>query len=476
MPGALVVNRPESGDFAVKGRGFGHGVGMSQYGANGAAKSGLGYRRILSFYYPGTKPATVTNRLVRVGIGADTDGVLEVRSAPGLTVRSGALTKRLPSGPIRWRVRATADGCRLDGFRDGRWRPHRLTRDSATSPCPVTFSSPRHRVDLVLPSDTVRAYRGTLRAVRSDHATVRTVNRVRLESYLRSVVPTESPAWFRQAALRAQAVAARTYALRAVGGRGPVDVCDTTASQVYRGMGTVSAAGVLSRVEAAATDRAVARTAGRVLTYRGALATTMFSASNGGRTVAAGGHSYLPSRKDPYDAVDNPLHAWRATLPASVLEQRYGITRVERLQVVDRDGRGAWGGRVRHVLVEGADDRGRYRAAYLTGDALAATYPWPSWRNGLRGPFLTLPVNGADAPHLPAGSSRHPYGAYRPTRLEVGSVGSAVVVLQQALGVGADGYFGPRTRTAVVAFQQRHGLAATGVVDGSVWRALPPRG
>ncbi|HET8600831.1 MAG TPA: SpoIID/LytB domain-containing protein [Segeticoccus sp.] len=476
MPGATVVNRPAGGVFALEGRGWGHGIGLSQYGANGAAKAGLGYGRILSFYYPGTTLVSTPNRLLRVGISADTDGVLEVARTPGLAVRAGSVVKTLPTGPSRWRVRAGSAGCRLDGYRSGAWSAYRLVAGTATVPCPVTFSSGRTPVRLVLPGGTVRAYRGTLQAVRTSSTRVSTVNRVGLEAYLRSVVPSESPGWFRRAALRAQAVAARTFALRSVGRGGPYDVCDTTACQVYPGVGTVSASGVLTPVETAATDDAVAATAGRVLTYEGALALTMFSASNGGRTVAAPGYPYLPSKADPYDAVDDPLHAWTAQLPASVLEQRYGITKVQRLQVVDRDGQGAWGGRVRHVLIEGVDALGRYRSAYVTADALVASYPWPAYRNGLRGTFVNFAAGSADSPVLAAGSAKNPYAAYAGTTLQLWSVGSAVVVLQEALGVGADGYFGPMTRDAVLTFQRERGLPVTGVVDAAVWRVLPSVG
>jgi peptidoglycan hydrolase-like protein with peptidoglycan-binding domain len=56
--------------------------------------------------------------------------------------------------------------------------------------------------------------------------------------------------------------------------------------------------------------------------------------------------------------------------------------------------------------------------------------------------------------------------------VRIGSTGSAVTALQQALHIGADGVFGRQTRAAVVAFQSAHGLAADGVVGARTWAAL----
>jgi len=69
-----------------------------------------------------------------------------------------------------------------------------------------------------------------------------------------------------------------------------------------------------------------------------------------------------------------------------------------------------------------------------------------------------------------------PYTAYLSTVLRSGSRGEAVRVLQRALGgLAVDGAYGPRTVTAVKAFQKKHRLATTGVTDSKVWRALENR-
>src|SRR4051794_23583077 len=70
--------------ITIEGRGYGHGRGLSQWGARGAAGLGLGHEEILDFYYPGTTPVTQGDVPVRVLISADTDGVVEVVGEPGM--------------------------------------------------------------------------------------------------------------------------------------------------------------------------------------------------------------------------------------------------------------------------------------------------------------------------------------------------------------------------------------------------------
>src|SRR5215216_7289728 len=82
---------PRSGSFTISGAGWGHGWGMSQYGAYGAATKGLTWRQILAFYYQGTKLSQqASGYLIRVWITADNDGDLRVRPTAGLTLRDAS--------------------------------------------------------------------------------------------------------------------------------------------------------------------------------------------------------------------------------------------------------------------------------------------------------------------------------------------------------------------------------------------------
>ncbi|MCW2601698.1 MAG: hypothetical protein JWM02_3527 [Frankiales bacterium] len=88
------------------------------------------------------------------------------------------------------------------------------------------------------------------------------------------------------------------------------------------------------------------------------------------------------------------------------------------------------------------------------------------WSDGRRDYDITCPGVTGTAGH-PNVLTRH-----QSTRLAQGTKGAAVTALQHRLGATADGWFGPRTRAKVVAFQRSHTLPANGIVDRSVWRAL----
>ncbi|HET9779077.1 MAG TPA: hypothetical protein VFP81_07320, partial [Propionibacteriaceae bacterium] len=80
-----------SASFTIRGAGWGHGWGMSQYGAYGAARKGLTWKQILAFYYPGTRLSSMpAGAKIKVWITADNDSSLRVLPATGLTVRDTA--------------------------------------------------------------------------------------------------------------------------------------------------------------------------------------------------------------------------------------------------------------------------------------------------------------------------------------------------------------------------------------------------
>lgn len=322
-------------EFALTGRGWGHGKGMSQYGAKGAADAGLSHRQIAAFYYPGTRVGTAGGNL-RVLLTAATRQNLMVAHRSGLSVRSvrtGASYPLRHAGAVRWRIAPSADNAtsNVSVYRSGAWRLVRRI------PGQAEFVAPSLR--LYLP-DGSKVYRGRLRSSIA-HGQRDVVNVVGLESYLRGVVPLEMPASWHQQAVRAQAVAARSYAAyeRANSARGHFDVYDTTQSQVYGGVGA----------EVAQSDTAVAATRGEIRAYGGKPAFTQFSSSNGGWTVK-GSAPYLVAKADPYD----PVRTWRWTLTQAELRAAApGIGTATDVRVVARDGRGDWGGRAVTVLVTG---------------------------------------------------------------------------------------------------------------------------
>ncbi len=133
------------------------------------------------------------------------------------------------------------------------------------------------------------------------------------------------------------------------------DICDTTQCQVFTGPTSYSSGGTATAMWYASTTAAAADTAGQVLTYQGVVATTQYSASNGGWSTD-GGLPYLPARADPWDGAGpgDPVHSWQASLPVTALESAFpSVGTLQRLVVTSRDGNGEWGGRVLTVRLEG---------------------------------------------------------------------------------------------------------------------------
>lgn len=363
---------PVGKKIVVKGHGYGHGHGMSQYGAQGAALDGLAYKEIVDFYYPGTAWGKVTGK-VRVLISADTSDDVVVSPTAGLAVRD--LTDRsthvLPvrDGVTRWRLDVREGRTVVELYSD-RWR--RFTAPWARDLGGDAEFFANSPITLWTPSGSA-TYRGILRAASPSpgSASRDTVNIVSMDQYVMGVVPYEMPASWHPEAVKAQAVAARTYATwsRNQNFRRHYQICDTTSCQVYGGTGG----------EDPRSNAAVRATRRQILTYGGAPAFTQFSASSGGWT-SAGSVPYLPAQEDPYDAWDgNSVHAWSVTVDASQLERSYpSIGNLRRIWVTSRDGNGEWQGRVTELVLDGSNG-----AATITGDSFR-------WTFGLRSSWFSI--------------------------------------------------------------------------------------
>jgi SpoIID/LytB domain protein len=327
--------------------GWGHGRGMSQYGAQGAAKQGLDHTEILAFYYPGTKLDKLPkDDAIRVWITADTDGKVHVYAAAGLRVRdSKGKTFTLPTGKnyTKWRLsRSGAKTVLYHRNAKGTYVKYTNKKLKLDPKRQWAFENPKTGTVKLYLAGGNRTYRGTL-ALGFHEGGARTVNHVTMEDYLRSVVPSEMPAYWHAEALQAQSVAARSYAARYranLGGKKVYDVCNTTACQVYKG--TMS--------ENPATDKAVKATAGQVLTYKKQYAWTEFSSSNGGHSVA-GPNDYIVAQEDPYDFAMNQVVS--VTVKTSTIEKKYPSIGDLKSITLERDGNGRWGGRVTQVTLTG---------------------------------------------------------------------------------------------------------------------------
>jgi len=366
VPGSAAaagIRRPAGGVFHLRGKGLGHGRGLSQYGAQARAAAGQGYRRILRAYYPGTTLARGPAGTVKVRLLDAGGRRLRVHAERGLSA-----WWRGPAGAVHHRVLPT----RMSGCRVGLWRAHRqdtrLSIDARScgrwhtlvparrvhAGGPVSFLAADGMVALA-DFDRRIGYRGYLRATVA-RGVVQVTNVVGLDAYLRSVVAAEVPASWRPAALAAQAVAARSYARYAIvhAGRRGYDLVDSSAAQVYPGAVRYDRRWrVAARAEHPRTDAAVARTARQVLRWHGAVALAEFGSSNGGYT-ADGGLPYLRAGRDRFD----PAFGWTDTVRAARLQKAYpAIGRLQQLRLTRRAGSGSWGGRVDAVTLIGS--RGR---------------------------------------------------------------------------------------------------------------------
>jgi stage II sporulation protein D len=287
---SLVAIPPAAADagvsWVVHGHGFGHGVGMSAYGAYGYALHGKSYQFILGHYFTGTTLGALPGpRVVRV--------LLDISP-----------------GDVGFSAATSACGQTLDPARD--YEAHRsgntvVLRSSAgkrlASCGPRLRAAGKGRIAIA----GVGTYRGALETVPTESASgsLNVVNALAVDQYVKGVIPNESPPSWPAEELKAQAIASRSFALTAAVGGNGFDLYADTRSQVYKGLES----------EYSTSNAAATATRGQVVMYGGKIAETLFSACSGGHTESIqnifGGPAipYLQGVPDPYDG-ECPLHTW----------------------------------------------------------------------------------------------------------------------------------------------------------------------
>ena len=391
-----------STDLRLTGRGFGHGRGMGQWGSLGyAVNAGWSHDRILGHFYGGTTAgsiATVSPMSVRMmAVDGQATTVVQERGQLITSADDGQPGGRQPRAGIRVERVGPGTFRIYDGSScNGTWtpRPQTVQRQQIEIFPTVTSDDHTEMLQLCEPRAT-RWLRGNLVAIDAENSQ-RTVNHLPMEQYLRGVVPAESPASWADAgggaganALRAQAVAARSYA-ESEGRWSYAKTCDTTSCQVYKGRAENT--GSFRLTEDARTDAAVAQTAGQVRILNGRVARTEFSSSTGG--YSAGGT--FPAVPDEGDAVaGNPYRNWETTVSGADIERRYGRQGLKNAVVLQRNGLGADGGRVLRMRLEFADG-----AVDVTGEEFRAAFGLKStWFT----PYTTAPPGALDIQKPPAG-------------------------------------------------------------------------
>jgi stage II sporulation protein D len=307
----------------IRGAGFGHGVGMSQYGAYGFALKGADHIAILGHYYSGTQIGTLAG-------GGEARVLLKTASRIVFTNAAGVAGGRSLDPVRRYVATRGLSGTvtlRSAGGRD---------LGSYASPLTITGAGGGFQVNGRSANAAVNGrFRGTLQLRAAAIGGVAAINALALDDYIRGVVAGEMPSEWPQEALRAQAVAARTYALATSKDGDGFDQYADTRSQVYNGISG----------ETAATDEAVAATSGEVVAFQGRPIVTYYFSTSGGRTenvenvfLGAAPAPYLQSVDDPYDDA-SPRHRWVKRMSLRSAQRRLGTLvqgRLERIKVLRR--------------------------------------------------------------------------------------------------------------------------------------------
>ena len=292
----------------IRGAGFGHGIGMSQYGAYGFAAKGSDHGAILRHYYTGTQIGRLDGGaqvrvLLKTASRIVFDSATRVAGGRKLEPARRYVATRGLSGAIMLR---SSSGRSLGTYASP------LSIEGAARGLRVLGRSANAAVD--------GRYRGNLEVRASSLGGVSAINAIGIDDYVRGVVAGEMPSGWPQEALRAQAVAARTYALATSKNGDGFDQYADTRSQVYNGISG----------ETATTNEAVAATAGEIVAYAGKPIVTYYFSTSGGRTenienvfIGAAPAPYLVSVEDPYDDV-SPRHTWMRRMSLGSAQRRLG--------------------------------------------------------------------------------------------------------------------------------------------------------
>lgn len=308
---STAVSAQDSSEISFSGAGWGHGVGLSQYGARNMGGQGLNHAQILDHYYSGTQLGTVT---APEGIRVHLADIFEVTLSS-----SGPMSFANINGGV---AEVGAGGAVTISAHDGGLQigPEIWVPASKSQPVIVSFPNP------VRVSATGHEYVWGKLQLTEVEGKVRVVEvGLDMERYVEGIA--EMPASWPAEALAAQAIAARTYAhYMTADRRGDVewerefDIYGSTLDQNYEGY-DARHINWLSAVE---------RTAHQELTYEGGRVKAYYSAANGGHTESSGyvfdlDLPYTPVKQDVYDA-PNPWSQWTRSYSIDALSRHFSRT------------------------------------------------------------------------------------------------------------------------------------------------------
>ena len=347
---AAAATAPAS--FVFSGAGFGHGVGMSQYGAYGQALEGRSATQILQHYYTGTTVSPIADNVdIRVNLvhaSATAAATAESIGSGGggfqVVPKDQAPVDGAPADTFEFSVSGTGIAVTKNGTPVGTaatlvtllWSGTPTLLNLADSKAGLASDGHRYRYGLV----EISVVDGKLEVV----------NVLKFHGeYLRGIA--EVPSSWPKAALESQAIAARTYAFskhkNGVRASCACHVFDTVADQVFAGWSKESGAGGANWV-AAVEATSPSPTTGLVVLRDGALVTTYYFSSSGGRTEnnedGFGGtpQAYLRSVDDHWSLNSyNPRRSWSFTKDQAAVAAAFGLPDVVSIDLSQRTEGGA---------------------------------------------------------------------------------------------------------------------------------------
>lgn len=492
----------------VEGKGFGHGVGMAQDGIYSMGRAGKSTSEMLGAFYPGTslgKAGGQVRVVVRAAAGSeavltfpdggriDAEGEssgFPVQASPGEQVRVAYENGRYVAGPTPSGDGGGGDG---DGGESGTTTTTRAPEDTTSTTGSTTTSTTEPGVTVptsppasggpggsyaaqssqpssagplratpaagsTIGLSSGRRYRGVIEVKAADDGALRLINAVDVEVYLRGMGEVRDGSW-PPAALRAQAIAARTYAMRAMSFGG--EICADQRCQVYLG----------AQAEYAAMNKAVADTAGQVVTHGGKLASTVYSANGGGHSATreegfgTEGNAYPYLRAAPYMTRD-PL-PW-----------------TERISTQDVGAALGYSGEVTDVRVAKSGPSGRALVVQLQGSAgpMEVTGRLFDARLGLKSTLFTLETGQSSVPAPPregifAGQQALPEEAVelppRPPDPPLPNFATTTTINERWSAAAVDGPPPPPDEPGVLAPFAAFLSAASAIAVGGYWINRP---
>lgn len=304
-------NRAEGDNFIFVGGGTEHGIGMSQHGAAGLARLGKNYQEILSHYYQNTKISQkdTSRTTVRIGIvlGGGGGGICvyggSAKMGSQIINENDCVEVRLPE-----------------------------TNDVMIAP-----NSPSTYFRVTYKLSGYNEYYGSIQ-VKNIGGSLFTINHINMEQYLKGVVPAEMPHSWPLEALKAQSLAARSYAMRNIKPDSIFDMDDSTRFQVYLG----------KKHMFDETNRAVYETAGQVVAYGSEIIPCYYHSTSGGYTennenVWGGSpRPYLRGVPSPWEE-NSPWWSWSSKNYSRdelsqilALDERTNVGQLQKIEIINR--------------------------------------------------------------------------------------------------------------------------------------------